>query len=525
MIAAGSQLSASEASLRNTLQVKVRNYATNSNDTVLAYRETDGGLYVPRAFAVARGIANDSNISLSIGDRLRAPRTLPELRGHQHRPVNDVVRRFDRHYDLIFQAYTGSGKTVMGCTIAARLGRKTLILVDQERIMDQWVVTLNKLFGYEVSEVGIVQGSVAVYERCGFVIAMIQTLYNRQYHSSFYERFGTVIFDEYQVCGADQFSNVLGMFPARYRLGLSATDRKDAKQKLIEWHLGSDRVVLAEGRPKSQARYVEYTGNIPSWYAQISPKDGRYVSELVADSDRNALITRLVHRLYQKHRNLLVIGARIHHLECLASMAVLAGVPREDILVYTGRRNTWRFRKVLGGHKRPEHWEKGTEYTPIQFRLYETKTDMRKQAALLDSARIIFTTYSVFGKAVDVPHLDAGIDVTPRANFVQVHGRILRVAPDKLTPIWVTIRDRDSFRAEYQFAARVAEFVKSNAEVFLWDLERGLQKQEPARLLRDVKRRVEALKAHRISGNEHERNIVAMPTTGNARKTLRGGRT
>jgi hypothetical protein len=167
-------------------------------------------------------------------------------------PVEEVLASFeDKHTDVILQAYTGSGKTVMGCYIAAKLGRSTLILVDQERLATQWRDTLKILFDYKNDEIGIVQGKRAEYEY-DFTIGMIQTLYDRVYDAEFYHAFGTIIFDEYHVTGAEQFSSVLGMFPARYRLGLSATDRKDSLKRLISLHLEGTRVRLQEERPPSR---------------------------------------------------------------------------------------------------------------------------------------------------------------------------------------------------------------------------------------------------------------------------------
>ena len=52
---------------------------------------------------------------------------------------------------------TGSGKTVMALAIAAELGRKTLITVNKERLMEQWIEEIkDKLDNLKIKYVKIV---------------------------------------------------------------------------------------------------------------------------------------------------------------------------------------------------------------------------------------------------------------------------------------------------------------------------------------------------------------------------------
>jgi hypothetical protein len=63
---------------------------------------------------------------------------------------------------------------------------------------------------------------------------------------------------------------------------------------------------------------------------------------------------------------------------------------------------------------------------------------------ITNSCQIIFATYQIFSKGVDVPRLDMGVEALPSGNVLQPVGRILRLSPDKPTPEWYAIDDRVS---------------------------------------------------------------------------------
>ena len=57
------------------------------------------------------------------------------------------------------------------------------------------------------------------------------------------------------------------------------------------------------------------------------------------------------------------------------------------------------------------------------------------------SCQIIFATYEIFSKGVDVPRLDMGVEALPSGNVKQPAGRILRISDGKETPEWYAIHD------------------------------------------------------------------------------------
>jgi len=57
---------------------------------------------------------------------------------------------------------------------------------------------------------------------------------------------------------------------------------------------------------------------------------------------------------------------------------------------------------------------------------------------------VILTTYRMMSEGTDIPWLDTCVMGTPRADVVQIVGRIRREYPDKPQPIVMDFIDRDS---------------------------------------------------------------------------------
>ena len=482
------------------LKVGVYDIGTGETHYVNAWTEDRPGYVgVPRQYGL-KLLGDQSCIDeVSLGFELEEYEPI-NLRGYQEPWVEELVSLLQKgQLDTIGMAATGKGKTVMSLEASRRLGATTLIVVDQNSLKVQWAERIEEFLGIPKDQVGVVQGPKCDYEGRDFVIAMIQTLYNRTYPPEFYEYFGTVIFDESHVAGAPLFSQVLMQFPAEFRFGVSATpDRTDALQKVIEYNLGGVGVTLKNKHKKSVVRVLEHE-NPFSWYSNKSRMVGRYISEIAADGSRNLLLAEAIEWLYNNDRSVLGVSDRVEQLSDLKALCIALGIPEEDIGIIAGNHMVWGYAKELKPKRRPEGYVKDTEYTPVSLQLLKKKISAADQDRNKRECRIILATYGMFEKGVDVPRLDAGIECTPRTKAQQAHGRILRAVENKKTPIWVTVRDINSYRAENQFYQRISEYQKSNAEVKLWSVGQGLKTVKAAQLKKEAKQRVELLKVGRIT--------------------------
>ncbi len=439
--------------------------------------------------------------------------------------------------DFMAYAATGKGKTVCATAVIGKLGRTTLIVVDQERLMEQWIGEVKKHLGCDESistkdimkgrgqEIGVVQGQLCAYEGRKVVVAMLQSLSQKIYDKAFYDYFGVVVFDEVHTTGAPFFSVVLMDFSAKVRFGVSATpNRRDALKKLIEWSIGEIEAHLGQKHFKSRVYYLE-SDAVVSWYSNMAKVSGRYLTELAEHASRNLLLIKAIIWLWEDGRDVLIVSDRAEQLFNLMSLCRYHGIPDADMGLYTRKKLEWGYEKDPKPPRRPPFWEKDTEYTPV---VYTLKTGTMPKAALaetIESKPLIFATYGMFEKGVDVVRLSAGLDCTPRAKAVQLHGRILRAGKDKRVPIWVTVRDVNSFRAENQFASRLSDYLESNAEVYLWNIEKGIIKQDAPALRAEARARVEELKREEIITRRDGSYTLVTPNTPTGSDRPHGTRT
>ena len=499
--------------IRKDLTVKVYNPGEKEPVLVRAWGEDRKGyITLPRQYGLQL-------VEPFIDEELPSYWTLgyePEvvLREGQGPWVDGIVKQAEAFGDVVAMAATGKGKTVMAVYAAMRLCVTTLIVVDQEFLRDQWIDCLERLYKVPKEDIGIIQGKTCDYEGRAFVVGMVQSMHSMSMDKHLSEYFGTIIYDECHTVGAPLFSRVMFKFNPAYRIAVSATpDRTDALHKILKWHLGAVSVKLEEKHDKSVVRFLEYDG-VFSWYANISPKTGRFITELTEDGGRNALLADAIKWLYESGRDVLAVSDRIEHLENLMAYCSYLGIPEEDMGVVGGSYHVWGYAKDPKPQRKPQHLEKGAEYTPVIMQLKRKRTPRNVLQEIKDTRKVIFATYGMFTKGVNVPRLSGGIDCTPRSKAEQVHGRILRKMAGKLKPIWVTVRDVNSFRSQYQFSKRIPEYLKSNAEIYRWRIGKGVQRVDPRAVRIESEVAVQELKQRKIVTSPDGNNTILTKSTG-----------
>lgn len=481
---------------------------------IQAYREDDEYIYVPRQLGlrICRREGIEYQDRTSQGVAVEFP-SVPQPRDYQVDVLDEIDFTSSDYYDYLFRARTGWGKTIGSLIFAARRGVSTLIVVDQENLKTQWIKALKEHFGLDDSRIGVIQGKVCKYEDCPVTIAMVQTLSQRRFAQEVYDHFGLMILDEVHVIGAPTFSSILLDFSATLRIGVSATPkRRDGLQKMLDYHLGRVRVYVEDQHTENSV-YVAEHGTVYSWYANVSKNTGRFITEVSEDASRNLLIAESVGFLYDTGRDVLVLSDRIEHLKHLMSLCVYLGLPEEDMGLYAGYNPVYGFAKDPTPPRRPLGYVRKTEYTPVSLQLIAKRAKKATLEEIKNSRRIIFATYGMFQKGVDVPRLTAGIDASPRSRAEQVHGRILRGMPGALRPIWITIADFNSYRSLFGLAARLPEYVRNNARLFRWSLDEGAEPCQERELVAQYRGESERLQSLRIEPNSDGLNTLMTPST------------
>lgn len=423
--------------------------------------------------------------------------------------------------------FTVTHNTVMGLSVIQTRARTAVVLVDQDNLLTQWMDRCVEHLGMAREDIGVVQGKKKDWRGKKIVICMVQTLVSASNNlpEEFYKNFGTAIFDESHSMGARTYSQALMMFHAEVRFGLSATPKRpDRFMKLLDWNLGTIDVILQD-KLEASSVYILQSHGVYSWASNNAKIASRFINEIADDGARNLLIVNAIKWLYESGRDILVVSDRVEHLCSLISLCRAIGLPDQDLGLYAKTETVWLYEKDPRPARRPYGWEKGTEYTPIRLALVQKTIPKVRREAAKENARVIFATYGIIAKGVDIPRLSGGIDATPRAKATQVLGRILRIFPGKIRPIWVTIADTNSFRSLFQLLCRIRDYITSNAEIFIWHPSKGRKLQDADELQDELQEQVSLLRRSKIVIGLDGNNTLWTPSTQSARNSLPARRT
>jgi hypothetical protein len=300
-----------------------------------------------------------------------------------------------------------SGKTCMALKVAADLGLTTLVVVHKEFLVDQWKERIQQFLGLPASKIGHIQQDMCTFKGKPIAIGMIHSLAEKEYVEDLYPYFGTVIYDEVHRVGAPMFSKSIPKFPAKYRIGVSATpDRKDGLEKVFLWHIGD--VIRGTGgwELKPTVYLIDYTGGVSQdWATGFGGRTnlGKLVTLITQDVRRNVWLAGEIKKAGLAGRKILVLSDRIEHLEVLRRM-LKSHAPSLSSAMYIGG---------LSGSE-------------------------RERAA---DADIMFGTAQYAKEGLDIPGLDTLYLTTPHTDVEQMVGRILRTCSTKKAPIVVDVVD------------------------------------------------------------------------------------
>jgi superfamily II DNA or RNA helicase len=412
-----SELSWSQlARIRDDLTVwprKVGDFPGDDPEPIYLFVETPDKIGVAREYFLNnRSRSHDIQLAMTDGTRqvdfdLEFAGTLRE---EQAMAVHEILTLFSNGtYGGVLRASPGWGKTVFACALVAQLRIPTLVVVHKEFLADQWHQRIAEFL--PDARIGRVQGDTLDFAGKHVVIGMVHTLAAHDLPKNFIEWPGFVITDELHRIGAPTWSVVPPKFPARLRLGLTATPRrKDGADNVFWYHIGPILFDASEQRMQPKVRRV-YTDFRVVKTARFNPALAPrtlLIRFLVASKPRNKAIAEQVALALKADRKILVLSERLKHLDLLAQAI------RDACLDADMRPPT--FGKYVGGKKRDE-------------------------LATAAKAQVVLATSQYAKEGLDIPALDTLFLVTPMSDVEQAVGRILRPSPGKKDPIVVDFRD------------------------------------------------------------------------------------
>lgn len=338
----------------------------------------------------------------------------------------------------VLDADCGLGKTVMAAEAGLRVGRSMVVLVHKDFLAQQWVEAFhgNDEWGglWPEAKIGHIQR-----DRCDsgedfdVVIASIASLLVREYDPRVFSTFGTLIGDEVHRYGAGQWQKGLRLFPARRRVGLTATWwRYDGMLPVIQHHIGDPtHEMRREGADDARVHFVKVSTYLER-KAYMNPWDGKLnrsklVSALANDEGRNRYIAGLIDKALGAGRKCIVLSERRAQLDTLEHTLISKG--------WVGKCGYY-----VGG---------------------------QSQEALDAAAekQCVLATYQMAKEGLDIPKLDTLFIATPIADVVQSVGRIMRSHREKKEPVVVDFVDSQVGPCVGFASARRAQYEKLGFDI------------------------------------------------------------
>lgn len=357
----------------------------NTPKYIKSFEENEKYLLLPRGLKVVlEEFFNQNAVSYSFIDKrvfkkIQTKKVTFNLRPEQ----NEAIKEIKKSDYSICVAPPGFGKTLLGAKIFELRACNTLIVVNKNMLLNQWIERFVDYFGYSKKDIGYL--GKGFNKLNGIIdIATMQSLKN---DPKIIENYSFVIVDECHHIPALTFEQIIKSFKGRYILGLSATpNRKDELQPILFQQLGEISYEY-----KKAKTYTNKLQIIRTNFTSAADNYATIINELCVDEARNNLILETIKK--NINRKILLLTDRIEHINILENL-----LQKENI----------DYISVHGSQNKKEQVE--------NMNLVKTKS-------------LILATTSYFGEGIDFPHLNTILFATPISYYgrlIQYLGRIGR---------------------------------------------------------------------------------------------------
>ena len=441
------------------------------------YHETENFIYVPKQFGIKRwGEPTPEITCTSTPDRWTFAGSIRPAQVE----VVDAYLKPEPHDGMIC-LQTGGGKTVCALYIASQLKVKTLIIVHNTFLLDQWIdrikaflpnVRIGALNDDESNDVNIKNFTIRIYpdgtvkykngddtphfkliknikksevdeladsigcihtigdiiakvpefaQQCDIMIGMLQRISMSEIPKETFRGFGLTVIDECHHIASEVFVRAFQKITSKHMLGLSATpDRKDGLMYVIEWFLGPILYRSESGDKVDDLVRVEMYKH--------DPPDPQF-NQILLNAQGVMNVAGMVNKLAEfKPRTDMIVKIL---------KDILENEPDRQILVLSDRVQHCKDIMAL--------------LDPAIAAILAQNVASSKRTEFCASKKILIATYSMCKEGFDVASLNTLVMATPRPDIDQIVGRILRTEKSKRTvhPLIVDIVD-STFRRQFQ---------------------------------------------------------------------------
>ena len=285
-------------------------------------------------------ICKKSNVKLTIKDKREKGLNVEyKFNGILDKKQEKVKNELLNHDVGVLCAPTGFGKTVIGAEIISELKTNTLVIVNNNNLLEQWKERLSFYLDINKKEIGQL-GNGKNTLNGNLDVATFQSLYKKDDIEQIVKNYGLVIVDECHHVAAYSFEKVLKAIRSKYVYGLTATPtRKDRWHKIIYMQCGNIRVRVSNKSLK-QNKEMEHTVIVKKTnykYIGIEEKNKIIMPDIYKDMCnnvfRNSLIIEDISKCIMEGRVPIVLTEIKDHLKVLEESLKNLNVP---IAIYKG---------------------------------------------------------------------------------------------------------------------------------------------------------------------------------------------
>lgn len=329
-----------------------------------------------------------------------------ELRDMQKSLISPIIKKINDPNSIggILKARPGAGKTVMGVYLGCATNKKTLIILDNSKLFEQWSESVLKFTNN--TNVGTIQGSVFDTDH-DFVIAMVQTLVSKSkrdlknYYSQIKSSgFDLILFDEcHETSSGPKYAKSSLFLNTKNIIGLSATPFAHGLHKILM--ANTIGPIISESNEYEIVPEI----NIVKYDSGLSYKYTSYIMSLSDMMMRRARYNKIILKS-EKYMEILQTLNRELYADNHRTINVL--MTKEQVNSISG---------FLENNGIPN----------IQFYSQQPKVDKKND-------KVLVATYKYSGKGFDYSELSSCIIATPlsgQKSLIQVIGRVLRTCKNK----------------------------------------------------------------------------------------------
>ena len=329
----------------------------------------------------------------------------------------------------------------MGLKMLSLLGVTSLVIVPKSDLVKQWKERILSFTDIQEDEIGLVESGVSNFIGKKIVIGLVHSVVIKRIATKeFCSYFGAIMFDE---CDSSlppkTFSSASGMFPAKYRIGMTASaTRADGLHVIFEENLAQFKLKCTNTKTLSPTVILHVfkgsSGEIPSYLKDLQRR-GVLISNLANNPIRNDLIANYASKSYRSGRATLIISDRKEQLKQLEKLLTqVYKVPRKEIGYFV---------RSLDGKN--------------------LKEAEKKHSA--DNCQIILATYGMMSRGTDIQRLETLLLATIRSDMRQTLGRIERFLEGKQNPVLIDIIDSHYRETMNSAKSRIKFYKERNLQI------------------------------------------------------------